>query len=91
MHATGTAADREEDEAEENTARNHTQPARNLVEQAMGKVDTIFRGGNGWGNKSAPPSAPRMMGIPGGAVGVMTQQLTTLTARGNTTMAGKTV
>ena len=36
VHAAGTANERKEDEAEENTVRNCMQPARNPVEQATG-------------------------------------------------------
>ena len=46
-HATGTAKEREEDEAEGNVAGNHMQPARNPVDQATGEVETTFGGGNG--------------------------------------------
>ena len=62
----------------------------NPVEQATGEVKTIFGGGNGWGNKSAPPLALCTLGIPRGAVMMITQQATTLPARGNAPMAGTT-
>ena len=55
-----------------------------------GEVKTIFGGGNGWGNKSAPPSAPRTLGIPRGTSGMITQQATMFIMGGNATMAGTT-
>ena len=76
-HATGAVAEHEEDKTEEDAARNRSHPERNRVEQAMGEVDNIFWGGNGWGNDIAPPSAPHTLGIPGGAGATMTQQATT--------------
>ena len=66
------------------------QPARNPVEQATGEVETIFSGGNGWGNESVPPSVPHTLGIPRGASMMITQQATTLPAGGNSPMAGTT-
>ena len=65
-HATGTANECEDDKAEENTARNRTRPLGNPVEQVTGEVETIFRGGNIWGNKRALPPTPHKLGIPGG-------------------------
>ena len=62
------------------------QSVRNPVYQATGEVDTIFGGGNGWGNKSAPLSDPRTLGIPGGATVIITQQATTLPVGVNTPM-----
>ena len=90
MHATGTATEREEDESEENAARNHMQTARKPLEQATGEVKTIFGGVNGWGNESAPPSAPRKLDITGGAAVMMKQQATMLSAGGIVPMAGET-
>ena len=89
-HATGTANEREEDKSEENTERNCMQPARNPVEQATGEVETIFEGGNSWGNKSAPPLDPQTLGIPGGAALMITQQARTLPEGGNAPMAETT-
>ena len=82
-HAKGTANEREEDGAEENAARNLTHPARNPVQQATGEVETIFGGGNGWGNGSAPPLAPHTLGIPKGAAVMIKQQATKLPEGGN--------
>ena len=90
-HATGTANKREENKAEGNAAGNCTQPARNPVYRATVEVKTIFRGVNGWGNDSAPTSAPRTLGISGGVVGRLTQQATTLQAGGNAPRAGTIV
>ena len=58
------------------------------MEQATGEVETIFVGGNGRDNESAPPSAPRKLGIPVGAAVMIVQQATTLPAGGNAPMAG---
>ena len=60
------------------------------MEQATGDAETIFWGVNSWGNESAPPSAPLMLRIPGGADAMMTQQATALTEGGNATMAETT-
>ena len=60
------------------------------MEPATREVETIFGGGNGWGNNSAPPSAPLMLGITGGAAVMMPQHATTFTSGGNAHMAGKT-
>ena len=57
-HVTGAAAERDDEEKEESAAMERLQPARNLVGQASGEVNTIFGGGNGWGNDSAPPFPP---------------------------------
>ena len=54
-----------------------SQPARNLVDQATGKVNGIFRGNTSWGNDSEPLSDPIIMKISGGAALMMTQQDTT--------------
>ena len=56
------------------------------MEQAKREVDTIFGGSNGWGNKSATPSAPRTMGINFSAGVTMTQQETTFLAEGHETI-----
>ena len=45
-----TENDLKEVEAEGNGAGNFTHPARNPVEHVTGKVETIFGGGNSWGN-----------------------------------------
>ena len=89
-HATGTANECEDDKAEENTARNRTRPLGNPVEQVTGEVETIFRGGNIWGNKRAPPPTPRKLGIPGVASVIITQQATTFPVGGNAPMARTT-
>ena len=75
-HATGTVDEREEDKTEEYAVRNRSQPAKNRVDHTTGELDIIFGGSNGWGNDSAPPSAPHILGIPGGAGVTMKQQNT---------------
>ena len=60
------------------------------MDQAMGEVETIFGGGNSWVNNSAPPSAPHMLGIPGGTAVMITQQATKLPVGVNAPMAGTT-
>ena len=85
--ATETVTERKEYKAEDNTARNCTELAGKPVVQVTGKVEKIFGVGNSWVNKSAPPSAPQTLGIPGGAAVMMTQHATTLTAGVNAPVA----
>ena len=58
------------------------------MEHATGEFDIIFRGGNGWGNDSAPPLAQHILGIPGGAGVTMTQQYTEFPMEGYAPTAG---
>ena len=89
-NATGTTNEREEDKGEDNDTSNRTQPVGNLVEQATGEVKTIFGGGNGWGNKSAPPSSPRMLGIPRGGFVMIEKQAAMFPVGRNSPIAGTT-
>ena len=66
-----------EDKEEEYAAGNLKQLERNPV-----------RGSHGWGNENALTSAPRKLGIPGGAAGRFTKQATTFPAEGNTPSSG---
>ena len=77
-YVTGMANKTDEYEEEENAAGNCKQPARNPV-----------GGSHGWGNENAPTSAPRTMGIPGGAAGSFTKQASKLPAEDNTPGSGK--
>ena len=90
IHAMGTTSKREEDKTEDNAEGKRYHMARIQVDQAMGEIDTIFRGGNGWGNDIVQPSAPCMLGITRGAAVKMTQQATTFPEGGNAPIAGKT-
>ena len=89
-YATGTSNERKEDKLEENAASNCTYPASNPGDKATGEVDTIFGGGNGWGNESVPTSVPRTLVIPGGAVVMITKHAETLPAGENAPMSGTT-
>ena len=77
VYETGVANKPKEDEEEENAAENRKQPARNPV-----------GGSHGWGNENAPTSAPSTLGIPGGAAGRFTKQVTMFPAEGNTPSVG---
>ena len=87
-YATGTAAKSEEEKMDENAARKCYQPASNRVDQARGELNTIFGGGNSWGNDSVPPLSPCKMGIPRGADIKIMQQATTFLEGGNAPTAG---
>ena len=72
-HAAVNAADREEEGKEENLETKHSQPESNMVDQATWEANTMFGGVNGWGNDSAAPSAPLMLGISDGNASITTQ------------------
>ena len=58
------------------------------MDQATGEVNTIFRGGNIWGNNNLPPSPPHTLGITGGNAVTMTQQATAFMSGGNAPTSG---
>ena len=58
------------------------------MDQTTGEVDTIFGGGNSWGNNSALPLAPHMLGIPGGSRVTTIQQAKIFPAEGHAPMSG---
>ena len=72
-HASGTVDEREGEEIEDNAEGKCSHPSRYCVEQATGEVDTIFRGGDVWGNNSVLLSALHTLGVLGGDGVMMTQ------------------
>ena len=58
------------------------------MEQTKGEVNTIFSGGNGWVNDSAPLSAPYMLRIIGGTWAAIAQQATTFLEEGHAPTSG---
>ena len=68
----------------------HLQSARILVDQATVDVSVIFGGGSGWGNNSAPLSAPLPLGVSVSAALTTTQKPVTFAAGRNAPNAGTT-
>ena len=60
-HATGTVDGCDEEEKEESTAMERSQPERKLVDQAMEEFNVILVGVNVWGKDSAWLAPPYLL------------------------------